>query len=115
MTFSADGTSHHNINYSSCHVNLKVDLDDYNDPHRAKKQATYFFGIMASLDGTSKQSLKDWDNTLDTITDLYNRSPLGNVMEVFFTQLICLPSFLACLQTIVPRKKRMLQNWKRGR
>ena len=55
MTFSADGTSHHNINYNSHHVNLKV--DDYNDPHNAKKQATHFFGIMASLDGTSKLSL----------------------------------------------------------
>jgi hypothetical protein len=75
VTFSADGTSHRNINYNSRHVNLKVEDYDANDG--SQKRATRFLGVMSSLDGTSEQSLKDWDNTLATIADIFNRSPMG--------------------------------------
>jgi hypothetical protein len=75
MTFSADGTSHRNINYNSRHVNLKA--ENYNGTGDGVKQATRFLGVMPSLDGTSEQSLKDWDKTMETIVDIFNRSPMG--------------------------------------
>ena len=74
MTFSADGTSHLNINYNSCHVHLMA--EEYNNASD-RKHATCFLGIMSSLDGTSEQSLKDWDKTLETVADVFNRSPMG--------------------------------------
>ena len=36
MTFSADGTSHHSINYNSCHVHLVA--EDYTSPEGNSKQ-----------------------------------------------------------------------------
>ena len=75
MTFSADGTGHRNINYNSRHVNLKA--EEYNGTDGNPKQVTRFLGVMPSLDGTSEQSIKDWERTLVTITDIFNRSPMG--------------------------------------
>ena len=75
VTFSADGTTHRNINYNSRHINLKV--EDYGANDGSQKRATRFLGVMSSLDGTSEQSLKDWDNALATIADIFNRSPMG--------------------------------------
>jgi len=71
MTFSADGTSHRNINYNSRHVNLKA--EDYDGTDGTPKQVTRFLGVMPSLDGTSEQSIKDWEKTLENITDMFNQ------------------------------------------
>ena len=75
MTFSADGTGHCNINYNSHHVNLRA--EDYDGTGDTPKQVMRFLGVMPSLDGTSEQSIKDWEKTLENITDIFNRSPLG--------------------------------------
>lgn len=75
MTFSADGTSHKNINFNSRHTNLKA--EDYIAGNGSRKQVTRSFGIMASVDGSSEESMKDWDSVLKVIADLFNRSPFG--------------------------------------
>ncbi|KAF8804555.1 hypothetical protein BYT27DRAFT_7259036 [Phlegmacium glaucopus] len=76
MTFSADGTSHHSINYNSCHVHLVV--DDYTSPDsNLKQRVTRTFGIQSLRDGSSKEAIADWENILKKIIDLYNESPLG--------------------------------------
>ena len=76
MTFSSDGTLHRNINYNSHHVNLKAESYESNS-NGEKSQVTRFLGIQSSLDATSEQAIKDWDKCLDTIVDIYNRSPFG--------------------------------------
>ncbi|KAF8801159.1 hypothetical protein BYT27DRAFT_7216270 [Phlegmacium glaucopus] len=77
MTFSADGTGHRSINYNSRHVNLIA--EDYSGTgEKAEQQhVTRFLGIQSSLDGSSKESIKDWEKTLKAIVELYNRSPFG--------------------------------------
>jgi hypothetical protein len=77
MTFSADSTTHRNINYNSRHVNLKVEPYSTLDENVEKKHATRFFGISTPLDGSSKQSIKHWKELLNDITKIYNSSPLG--------------------------------------
>ena len=76
MTFSADGTSHRSINYNSRHVHLIA--EDYNSPEGSTKQrVTRTFGIQSSKDGSSEEAVKDWENTIKKIVDLYSNSPLG--------------------------------------
>ena len=75
MTFSADGTSHRSINYNSQHVNLIA--EDYSGENAEQQHVTRFLGIQSSLDGTSKESINDWEKTLKAIVELYNRSPFG--------------------------------------
>jgi hypothetical protein len=75
MTFSADGTAHCNINYNSRHVNLTA--EDYASDSSKKEKVTRFLGIQPFLDRSSAESLKDWDKILDTVVDLFNRSPFG--------------------------------------
>ncbi|KAF8815421.1 hypothetical protein BYT27DRAFT_7080073 [Phlegmacium glaucopus] len=75
MTFSADGTSHHGINYNSCHVNLKA--EDYGSESGEACRTTCFLGVQSSADGTSEESIKDVKKILGNIVDLYNWSPLG--------------------------------------
>ncbi|KAF8813548.1 hypothetical protein BYT27DRAFT_7251075 [Phlegmacium glaucopus] len=75
MTFSADGTSHHGINYNSHHVNLKA--EDYGSESGEACRATCVLGVQSSADGTSEESIKDMKKILGNIVDLYNRSPLG--------------------------------------
>ncbi|KAF8804784.1 hypothetical protein BYT27DRAFT_7035001, partial [Phlegmacium glaucopus] len=58
MTFSADGTSHRSINYNSRHVNLKAEVYGADVPE--KEQVTHFFGIKSSCDGSSEESINDW-------------------------------------------------------
>ena len=73
MTFSADGTSHRNINYNSRHVHLPV--EDYASPESDKKQcATRTFGIQSSRDGSSEESIADYKNTLNAIMEIFNNS-----------------------------------------
>ena len=40
-------------------------------------------GIQPSLDGSSAESLKDYDTILKTVVDLFNRSPFGKRMGNF--------------------------------
>ena len=61
MTFSADGTSHCSINYNFCHVHLRV---------------TQTFGIQSSKDRSSKEAVKDWENAITKIVDLYSNNLL---------------------------------------
>ncbi|KAF8799089.1 hypothetical protein BYT27DRAFT_7227979 [Phlegmacium glaucopus] len=63
MTFSADGTSHQSINYTSQHVNLLV--EDYTSSDSdTLKHATCFFGIQSTCDGSSEEAVKNWDKIL---------------------------------------------------
>ena len=76
MTFSADGTSHHSINYNSCHVHLIA--ENYTPSESSSKQrVTRTFGIQSSKDGSSEEAISDWEKNLKAIVDLYNNSPLG--------------------------------------
>ena len=76
MTFSADGTSHRSINYNSQHVHLLA--ENYALPGgNTKQQATCFLGIQSSWDGSSEESVMDWEITLKKIIQLYNNSPFG--------------------------------------
>jgi len=75
MTFSADGTGHRSINYNSRHVNYKAEV--YGSGSLKKQQVTHFLGIQSSCDGTSEESVRDWQELLDGIVELYNRSPFG--------------------------------------
>ena len=76
MTFSADGTSHRSINYNSRHVHLLA--ENYALPGgNTKQQATRFLGIQSSQDGSSEESVMDWEITLKKIIQLYNNSPFG--------------------------------------
>jgi hypothetical protein len=75
MTFSADGTAHRSINYNSRHVNLTA--EDYSSDSNKPEKVTRFLGIQPSLDGSSVESLKDYDTILKTVVDLFNRSPFG--------------------------------------
>jgi hypothetical protein len=45
-----------------------------------------------SIDSSSEESIKDWNLVLDSIVDLYNRSPLGKRHDLFYVQLISLPN-----------------------
>ena len=75
MTFSADGTAHHSINYNFWHVNLMA--EDYASNSGETEKVTRFLGIQPSLDGSSAESLKDYDTILKTVVDLFNCSPFG--------------------------------------
>jgi hypothetical protein len=81
MTFSADGTAHRSINYNSRHVNLTA--EDYTSDSNKPEKVTRFLGIQPSLDGSSAESLKDYDTILKTVVDLFNRSPFGKRMGNF--------------------------------
>jgi hypothetical protein len=58
----ADGTGHHSINYNSRHVNLTA--EDYSSDGNKNEKVTRFLGIQPSLDGSSAESLKDYDTIL---------------------------------------------------
>ncbi|TFK16613.1 hypothetical protein FA15DRAFT_606812 [Coprinopsis marcescibilis] len=76
FTVSADGTSHRAVNYNSRHVNVKVQSTS-EAGEEVEMQATRFLGIVPSIDGSSKESIRDWEALLTNITDLFNRSPFG--------------------------------------
>jgi len=72
LTLSADGTGHKNLNYNSRHANYLVTNKDGDKVH-----VTRFLGLQTSLDGSSEQAVKDWDDELQNITDIFNDSPLA--------------------------------------
>jgi len=77
MTFSADGTGHHSVNYVSQHVHLMAE-DYYKSPDGgARHRVTRFLGIKSTKDGSSEEAIKEWENTLNEIIGLYNQSPLA--------------------------------------
>jgi len=77
MTFSTDDTSHRSINYNSRHIHLLTEDYAASSNPDGKKQATHFLGIQSTCTGSSEQAVKEWENTLKHITDLYNNSPFG--------------------------------------
>ena len=77
MTFSADGTTHRAINYTSWHVNLKAESYKSNSQGTGTEQATHLIGVYSALDGSSTESVKAWKDLLGNIADIYNQSPLG--------------------------------------
>ena len=77
MTFSADGTTHRAINYTSRHVNLKAESYKSNSQGTGTEQATHLIGVYSALDGSSTESVKAWKDLLGNIADIYNQSPLG--------------------------------------
>lgn len=78
ITFSSDGTGHKNLNYNSRHANYKVV-----DKDGKEIQVTRFVGLERSLDGTSKEAIKDWDTQLQGIVDIFNNSPLAQEQNKF--------------------------------
>jgi hypothetical protein len=75
VTLSGDGTGHQNVNYNSRHGNMTA--EDYGSDNLTKQKCTHFFGIMSSLDNSSKESIKDWQKILGSAIDIFNQSPLG--------------------------------------
>ena len=76
MTFSADRTSYHSINYNSQHVHLLA--EDYSNPdNNIQEWATCSFGIKSSQDISSEKAIADWEATLKNILNIYNDSSLA--------------------------------------
>jgi len=48
-----------------------------------KVLVTHFLGLQTSLDGSSEQAVKDWDDELKYITDIFNDSPLAQESDSF--------------------------------
>ncbi|KJA18866.1 hypothetical protein HYPSUDRAFT_69639 [Hypholoma sublateritium FD-334 SS-4] len=73
VTLSGDGTSHKAINYNSRHVHFKAK----NYETGKLEQTTRTLGIRSSRDGTSEESVRDWNDILTNISEVYNNSPLA--------------------------------------
>ncbi|KAF8802813.1 hypothetical protein BYT27DRAFT_7260748 [Phlegmacium glaucopus] len=89
VTFGSDGTGHKNLNYNSRYAHYKV-----RDADGEQAQVTHFLGLQRSLDGSSEQAMRDWDDQLQKIFDIYNDSPLAKEQSSF-THLINVYSKLA--------------------
>ncbi|KAF8805252.1 hypothetical protein BYT27DRAFT_7019940, partial [Phlegmacium glaucopus] len=89
VTFGSDGTGHKNLNYNSHYAHYKV-----RDADGEQAQVTHFLGLQRSLDGSSEQAMRDWDDQLQKIFDIYNDSPLAKEQSSF-TRLINVYSKLA--------------------
>lgn len=70
MTFSGDGTSHKNIQYSSRHA---VAIPAGDDPPK-----DCFLGITPEVNHTTTMQFEGWKETAQHLCDDYNESPLGN-------------------------------------
>ncbi|KAF8800758.1 hypothetical protein BYT27DRAFT_7235975 [Phlegmacium glaucopus] len=73
-----DGTGHKNLNYNSRYAHYKV-----RDADGEQAQVTCFLGLQRSLDGSSEQVMRDWDDQLQKIFDIYNDSPLAKEQSSF--------------------------------
>ncbi|KAF8800550.1 hypothetical protein BYT27DRAFT_7262712 [Phlegmacium glaucopus] len=89
VTFGSDGTGHKNLNYNSRYAHYKV-----RDVDGEQAQVTCFLGLQRSLDGSSEQAMRDWNDQLQKIFDIYNDSPLAKEQSSF-TRLINVYSKLA--------------------
>lgn len=78
LTLSGDGTSHKNLNYNSRHANYLVKNSD-----GTKKQVTHFLGLERTMDGTSEQAVKEWDEHFENILGYFNESPLAKETNSF--------------------------------
>jgi len=72
LTLSSDGTAHKNLNYDSRHAHYKVE-----GPDGEKTQVTRFLGLQRTLDGSSKEAVKEWDYQLQIFFNVFNGSPLA--------------------------------------
>ena len=82
LIISSCGTSHHSINYSLHHVNLRAETYSTNGMMEIKEKVTCFLGIHLSVDGSSEQAIKDWDAIFAKLIEIYNNSPLGQCSEI---------------------------------
>ncbi|KAF8804951.1 hypothetical protein BYT27DRAFT_7105812, partial [Phlegmacium glaucopus] len=89
VTFGSEGTGHKNLNYNSRYAHYKV-----RDADGEQAQVTHFLGLQRSLDGSSEQAMRDWDDQLQKIFDIYSDSPLSKEQSSF-TRLINVYSKLA--------------------
>src|SRR5436190_620134 len=82
MTFSGDGTTHRGIQFYAQHANYTVE-SSAPDGSKTKEHVTRFLGIHAPLDGTGKQSIKAWKETLaeDAFQESTNEELLPVLME----------------------------------
>lgn len=89
-TIGKDGTGHRGINYESKHIHLEV--EDYSNTLgiNEHKKVTRFLGIQSTRDGSSETAMKEWENTLKEIEELYNNSPLAKRerMELKYIELL---------------------------
>ncbi|KAJ7482110.1 hypothetical protein B0H11DRAFT_2419024 [Mycena galericulata] len=83
VTISADSTSNRGINIESSHMNLRV--PDYAsgdlsiDPNSTPK--VRFLGVEKTMDHTSAESVRGWNERIEENIDLFNRSPLARILE----------------------------------
>ena len=70
MTFSGDGTSHKNIQYSSRYA-IAI-------PTNGGPPKDCFLGITPEVNHTTATQFEGWKETLGHLYDNYNKSPLGN-------------------------------------
>ncbi|KAF8233813.1 hypothetical protein L208DRAFT_875776 [Tricholoma matsutake] len=66
VTISSDGTTHKNINYESCFINIT------NEDGTHKSQ---FLGISAATHHTSEEQLNGWIRVVEYILSIFNSSP----------------------------------------
>ena len=53
------------------------------DKNGNKVHVTHFLGLQTSLDGSSEQSVNDWNDELQNIADIFNDSPLAQNSDSF--------------------------------
>ncbi|EJD33052.1 hypothetical protein AURDEDRAFT_77246 [Auricularia subglabra TFB-10046 SS5] len=81
MVLSSDGTNDRALHYQAYHTTMKkVDGDI----------RTLFLGFRRQAHHTSEQQLLDWERQLTELRDLWNASPLGQVMPVTLDFLLAL-------------------------
>ncbi|KAJ7475256.1 hypothetical protein B0H11DRAFT_1810745, partial [Mycena galericulata] len=79
VTISADSTSNRGINIESSHMNLRV--PDYasgnlsTDPNSMPK--VRFLSVEKTIDHSSAESIRGWNQRMKENMDLFNRSPLA--------------------------------------
>ena len=59
-------------------MNLEADSYSADAVSEVKQHVQRFLGIQSSVDGTSEQAIKDWDETLKKIIRIFNNSPLAH-------------------------------------
>ncbi|KAJ7093335.1 hypothetical protein B0H15DRAFT_776748, partial [Mycena belliarum] len=87
VTVSADSTSNRGINIESAHMNLRV--PDYASGSQAvdlnSTPKVRFLGVDKTMDHTSAESVRGWNERIEENTDLFNRSPLAARLKRQYT------------------------------
>jgi hypothetical protein len=72
MTWSGDGTTHKNIQFSSRHA---VAIPPNDGPPK-----DCFLGVIPEINHTTNTQFEGWKQTIQHLCDNYNKSPLGNLV-----------------------------------